>query len=216
MSDTGQSVVESTITAIRSGIREGRFAPGQRLVVADLKTRLGTSAGPVREAIRRLTGEGLVDIVPNRGATVRSLNAREVAEIFELREAVEGFAAELAARNIDREDHRALLEAERDRADAAATAAGRAYIDHNHALHRLIYRIAGNARLTETAEQLTLPIYRLRYHRLLDAAHILTSRAEHDALIAAILAGDELAAARAMRDHIRNSARAMLAVLDAR
>ncbi len=210
MTGTSESVVESTINAIRGEIRDGRFAPGQRLVVADLKQRFGASAGPVREAIRRLTGEGLIDIVPNRGAMVRRLDGQEVAEIFEIREAVEGLAAEMAARHIDRDDNRSLLASERDRGE---TAAGRAYIEHNHALHRLVYQIAGNARLIETAEQLTLPIYRLRYHRLMDPTHIMSSRAEHDVLIDAILAGDEPGAAIAMRHHIRNSARAMLAAI---
>jgi DNA-binding GntR family transcriptional regulator len=208
-SDT-ESVVDYTIDAIRSGIRQGRFVPGQRLVVADLTAALKVSAGPVREAIRRLTGDGLIDIVPHRGAIVRKLNSRDVAEIYEVREAVEGLAAELAARNIDKGDNRVLLEAERDRADVAVRTGVTAYIEHNWALHQLIFRIAGNERLFATSEQLKMPIY--RYQQLMDAAHIATSRAEHDPLIAAILAGDEKKAGNAMRRHIRKSAEAMLDV----
>ncbi len=208
------TVVDDTIDALRGEIREGRLVPGQRLVIADLTESLGVSAGPVREAIRRLTGEGLIDIIPNRGATVRKLRKEEVAEIFQIREAVEGLAAELAAQKIDAGTNRADLEAERERGRKAVLTAGLAYIDHNQSLHRLIYRIADNKRLIETAEQLTLPIYRMRYHRLMNPAHIASSDAEHAELIDAILSGNSAKAGSAMRHHIRNSAQAMLDALD--
>jgi len=210
MAGESESVVEFTINAIRGGIRDGRFVPGQRLVVADLTSALGVSAGPVREAIRRLSGENLIDIVPHCGATVRKLDQRDLAEIYQLREVVEGLAAELAARNIDEGRNRALLEAQYAREPEAVQAGGLAYIKHNQALHRLIFDVAGNARLSATGDQLIVPLY--RFQQLKAVSHVDASHNEHATLIAAILAGDEKKAGNAMRRHIRNSAQVMLSL----
>lgn len=210
MAEAAESVVEQTIQSIRDEIREGRYAPGQRLVVADLMEAFGVSAGPVREAIRRLTGEGLVDIVPNKGATVRKYTALELREIFEVREAVESRAAELAAERINEGDNRSRLRAERKRMYEAMKAGGLAFIEHNQDFHRLIYDMAGNRRLTEIAEQLTLPIYRLSYHRLMQPSYIEVSATEHEELMDALDAGDSVAAGRIMRQHVSNSAAAMI------
>ncbi len=213
MTGESESVVEYTINAIRNGIRDGRFVPGQRLVVADLTSALDVSAGPVREAIRRLSGENLIDVIPHSGAMVRKIGQRDLAEIYQLREAVEGLAAELAARNIDEGNNRALLEAQFAREPDAVRAGGPAFIKHNQALHSLIFAIAGNARLSAMGEQLIVPVY--RFQQLNAASHVKISHAEHAPMIAAILAGDEKKAGNAMRRHIRNSARAVLALTTA-
>lgn len=210
MEQRTDSAVEQAIAGIRDAIRAGAFAPGQRLVVADLCRRLGVSAGPVREAIRRLTGEGLVDITPHKGATVREFGPREVAEIFAVREVIEGLAARLAAQRIALGDHRARMEAmigemekvRRDRED---------YVPHNQRFHELIYEMADNRRVEEIASTLTLPIYRLRFHYAMRLRYIEASAQEHEAIARAILAGDGPAAEAAMRTHICSSRDAMLA-----
>jgi DNA-binding GntR family transcriptional regulator len=214
MEQQAESAVESTIARIREAIRSGTFAPGQRLVVADLCKRLGVSAGPVREAIRRLTGESLVDITPHRGATVREFGTREVREIFEVREMIEGGAARLAAERIDQADYRSRLEA--TLADMRRVVSEREdYIPVNQAFHELVYEMADNRRVIDIATQLTLPIYRLRFHNLMSHRFVKTSAEEHEAIAGAILAGDGDAAERAMRVHIRSSRDSMLVSLGA-
>lgn len=215
MSEAAETVVEQTIAALRARIRDGDYAQGQRLVVAEVTKALGVSAGPVREAIRRLTGEGLIEIEPHRGASVRSFKSRDVREIFQLREVIEGLAARLAAENVGSGNHRAALESSLAEMRRILADSGRGYIDHNHDFHELIYRLAGNALVRETAEQLTLPIYRLRYHHLMDRSYAKTSAAEHELIAEAILDGDGPRAERMMRNHIRNSGAAMLEALDA-
>ena len=208
--EPADTVVGYTIDALRDAIREGRLAPGQRLVVADLTSMLGVSNGPVREAIRRLTGEGLVEIVPHRGAAVRVFDSADLREIFDIREVLEGLAARLAAERTGAAgrhpelaamvvDMRAILEG------------GLAYIAHNRAFHKLIYTLAGNARLSEQAGQLTLPLYRWQFHTLMDPAYARLSASEHEGIAAAILAGDGVRAERSMRNHIGSSGRAMIA-----
>ncbi len=212
--DHPETVVEYTISALRDAIREGRLAQGQRLVVADVTRMLGVSNGPVREAIRRLTGEGLVEITPHRGATVREFTVRDVREIFQLREVLEGLAARLAAERTGVADFHARLAASREEARAILLR-GAGYIEHNQAFHELIYEMAGNARVLEQSRQLTLPIYRLRFHHLMEPAYARTSAAEHEMVTEAILKGDGVRAERTMRNHIRNSGAAMLGALDA-
>jgi DNA-binding GntR family transcriptional regulator len=208
-----ESVVEFTINALREAIRQGDLAQGQRLVVADVTKMLGVSNGPVREAIRRLTGEGLVEIVPHRGAAVRTLTGRDIQEIFQVREVLEGLTARLSAARIDSVDYRARLEAIMKEMRVVAKT-GNGYIEHNHAFHELFYEMAANERLREQARQLTLPIYRLRLHYLMAPDYARISLAEHEAVAKAVLQRDGSRAERLMRKHVRNSGVAMLAALN--
>src|SRR5512134_3171820 len=91
-----KTVVEATIEAIKSGIFEGRYAPGQRLIEADLTRELSVSRGPLREALGRLVADGLVEIEPYRGAIVARPSREDVANTLQLREVLEGLAARLA------------------------------------------------------------------------------------------------------------------------
>lgn len=214
MSSIPETVVEQTAEALREAIRHGRLVPGQRLVVADLTRQFQVSAGPAREVINRLIGEGVVEIVPHRGATVRTLSPDQVREIFEVREVIEGLAARLAAKAVGRSREGATLVrdsiAEMHRIVARQSPE---YIEHNHRFHAMIYDLAGNARARAVAIGLTLPIYQLRYHRLMDTAYAAVSAAEHDVIAEAILAADGDAAEAAMRTHIRHSAEAMAEAL---
>jgi DNA-binding GntR family transcriptional regulator len=211
--DQPETVVEYTISALRDAIRDGRVAPGQRLVVADITKMLGVSNGPVREAIRRLTGEGLVEIIPHRGASVREFTSSDVHEIFQLREVIEGLAARLAAEKMPSKENRVRLQSIID-AMAASVADGAEYINHNQTFHELIYEMASNVRVREQARQLTLPLYRLRYHWRMDPEYARTSAAEHEVIAQAIMDGDGRRAERLMRRHIRNSGAAMLSALE--
>jgi DNA-binding GntR family transcriptional regulator len=215
MDEHVDTVVEYTISTIREAIRDGRFAQGQRLVVAHVAKKLGVSPGPVREAIRRLTGEGLIDITPHRGAMVHELKPSDVREIFQLREVVEGLAAKLAAENASISDYKDRVRASIVEMNEILANGGEGYVDHNHSFHELIYELANNSLLRETADRLSLPIYQLRYHHLMRRGYSKVSANEHMAIADAILDGDGPRADRAMRNHIRNSGEAMLEALEA-
>lgn len=103
--------VDRLVDWLRSGILNGRYAPGQRLVEADLTHNFKVSRGPVREAFRRLSAEGLLQMVPHRGALVRKLCYEETVEMFQIRSGLEPLAARLAAAAIDRADNRQRFEA---------------------------------------------------------------------------------------------------------
>lgn len=213
MIETSPTIVETTISAIREAIRAGHFAPGQRLVVADLQRIYGISAGPVREAIRRLTGEGLIEFAPHRGAVVRAFTSRDVRDYFEVREGIESVAARLAAENVHHGDYGAritqVIEALRK-----ATADGADLAVARQAFHTLLYEMSGNRRLAELGMQLTYPMLGARYRSLLpDRAK--ASLAEHEEIAGAILAGDGAAAERLMRRHLRNAAASIREAMEA-
>lgn len=212
MKPPAESVVDATTNAIRDGIRFGRFAPGQRLVVADLKELYGTSAGPVREAITRLTGEGLIDLIPNRGAMVKAFAERDMRELFEVREAIEGMVARLAALNSHRADYAAQLRALMVRLEANTRDNDINLTQTRQEFHDLLYEMSGNQKLKDTALRLSYPGYGIRYSRLIGAARTQASLIEHQEVANAVLAADAPSAERLMRRHLRNT---LIAIQDA-
>ncbi|WP_052850965.1 GntR family transcriptional regulator [Streptomyces avicenniae] len=144
-SQAGPSHASHAERTLRAAILSGTYPPGARLRERDLSQTLGFSRIPVREALTRLAGEGLVEMSPRRGASVRDLSLRDVAELFDLRLSVEVFAArraaEACARGADAERLRALMEAAEDatrRGDPGEIPAA------NTALHAEIVATTGN------------------------------------------------------------------------
>ncbi|GAA5232123.1 GntR family transcriptional regulator [Verticiella sediminum] len=208
------TLAHELIDRIREAIVDGRYAPGQRLIEADLMRELQASRGSVREALRRLGAEGIVDLVPNRGAVVRKLSRKDFCDLFRMREALEGLAARMAAERVA-----AHGLAEPFLAAAAATAeaddqGAAAFSRQNRTLHQLIVDFSDNAQLAESLEQMRIPLARLHIRSAVDASYRDDSRDEHKAVIAAIAAGDADAAETAMRQHLRQAASRVLAIVD--
>ena len=125
------------IAHIRKSIREGRFAPGQRLIESELQLALGVSRGPIREAIRRLSADNILQIELHKGARVRRLTAAEIKSSYEVREALEGLACRLAAENRKPSDTR-LSTLERT-FDETFDGTAKSYLHYNGQFHRLIF-----------------------------------------------------------------------------
>ena len=205
---TTQTVVEYAFETIKLGIYDGRFAPGQRLIEADLTRDLQVSRGPLREAMRRLAADGLVELVSHRGAVVARPWRAEVAGLFEAREALEGLAARRAAERVDDGDNRAV--ARRIRAELA-TSRERAgvddYLRENQHFHDAILRLAGNSHLPRLLAQLEFPALRASFFRVFDDHERAASLGEHAAIIDAIVAGEPRRAEDASRKHVRRTGR---------
>ncbi|MFN3350072.1 GntR family transcriptional regulator [Pseudorhodoplanes sp.] len=207
--------VNTVADYIKNGIRTGKFAAGQRLIASDLASELGVSLGVVREALSLLDGAGLIELLPNRGAQIRSLSRDDVRQIFELREALEGQAAALAARNLSGlKPRQALTDAFKEADRAAAAADAPAYRSANAAFHHAILALADNPRLVEIASELTVPIYRLQLTMLLDDAELKAAAAGHQRIMDAILAGDAERARTEMQDHVRFSGAVMMRLVE--
>jgi len=202
-----QTAVEAVIEAITEGVKDGRYAPGQRLVEADLTAELGISRGSLREALGRLAAEGMLELEPYRGAVVRRLSPEDVQDLFNIREVLEGEAARLAALHIDEGSNRARLQQEmavvdgfRGRGDTMA------YMDENERFHELVVELSGSKLLARLIPQLQVHAFRLLFRRMIvEDSAMPNSIDEHSAVVSAILAGDAKAAERAMRVHVRRS-----------
>jgi DNA-binding GntR family transcriptional regulator len=199
----GGSIVEYVVDHLRSGVLQGRYAPGQRLVEADLTQDLRVSRGPLREAFRRLSAEGLLEIVPNRGAMIRRLTLREMRELFQIRVGLETLAARLAAEAMT--DLATKETFERDIKpiwDDRPRAPGADYIDENHQFHDAVVTASGNKQLLGLTRQLRLPVLMYQLAGTLKAENIAASLSEHRAIARAILAGDAKLAEKNVRDHL--------------
>jgi len=203
-SDTGESAVERATAEIRHRIRNGELVPGQRLVAAELSTLLDVSLGPLREALTRLAGEGLVEVQQYRGAVVRSQSAQDLTEIYLVREVIEGLAARLAAQAVARGDQSAKsLQRIADRGrKLAASFDLDGYLAANQEFHEAIYALAGTPRVTTLARSFSDQVDRLNNRHLANMAVLQKSAEEHQAIVEAIAAGEATRAEELMRRHV--------------
>ncbi|MGI3211783.1 GntR family transcriptional regulator [Roseovarius tibetensis] len=197
--DRGEWVAEH----LRNGVFRGRYVPGQRLVEADLTAELGISRNLLRETFRQLSAEGLIEIVPNRGALVRRLSMRETLELFTIRMELESLAARLAAERC-RDDairHRFDSNTEFVWSDAPRISTTD-YIAENQRFHTATFEASGNQQLDKLNNQLQLSLIMAQIMPSLTVDIITTSLTEHRAIARAILDRDADAANTASRAHL--------------
>ena len=191
---------------IRLKIHEGLLSPGQRLIEPDLMSELGVGRSTIREAFLRLDAEGYVELRHQRGAIVRRMTRRDMAELFEVREQLEGLAASLSAARSGETRNRDWLLEQRERwSDKDLHRNALRHMDENVVLHRGIIEMSGNRRLARTLEPMQIPGYRVQYLQLMDGARQEQSSRDHLEVIAAILDGDAARAGLLMRAHVREA-----------
>jgi DNA-binding GntR family transcriptional regulator len=193
---------EQVIDHLREEILTSRLAPGTELGEAALARSLGISRGPLREALGALTAEGLVTIVPRRGAVVTRLTRQEFIDAYQVREALESLAVRLAVPRLTiaqkAELHRMCDAMERE-AGAGDTSG---FFETNLAFHRLLVEASGNAKLEAVHAQLIAQMGRLMSRSAELRGGLDRSAAEHRALLAAIDAGDATLSALLLEEHI--------------
>ncbi len=197
--------------AIRQAILSGRYKPGERLVEERLAVELGVSRNPVREAIRSLASEGFVEVTPRRGAAVMALSREEAWEMIEVRAALEGLNARLAARHRPAhllEQLKSVLQEGRSKA-AAGTASPEEFVALNAQYHDLLAKAGTNRVLADIARTLrerTAPVF-----APLGRRRAVQNWDEHAGILQAVIAGDhELAELLASR-HVIQTGKAYLA-----
>jgi DNA-binding GntR family transcriptional regulator len=194
--------------AIIRGMSEGHYPPGARLREESLAAELQMSRTPVREALRRLAAEGLVEITRNRGARIASWTPNEVEEVFELRVLLEGYAARLAALNADDDDVERLREIEARFEAAVAKSGQRAHrqtADLNNQFHGVLAQATKNRQLIRTLSGVAwAPLLSLTFVQYRSQEHE-RSISHHRELIEAIARRDPDWAQLAMQIHIRST-----------
>lgn len=195
----GRSLAER----LSASIRAGRFAPGQRLVEADLTAELGVGRGLLREAFRKLSAEGLIELVPNRGALVRRFSLCEALELFEIRNELECLAARRAANHIaDLCTRESFERAAKPIWSDHVRQGSDDYLAENQRFHAAIMAASGNAQLVSVSERLQLSLILSQIRFALTPDVLAHSVAEHRRIAQAILDGDPVAAGLAMREHL--------------
>lgn len=191
---------------LRQWIVNGELAPGQRLIEADLRKSLDASRSTVREVLIQLNGEGLVELVHQRGAFVTRLSEKELLDLFGVRERLEGYAAWLAAKNVAVGQNRKWLKQQQktwQQADMSTNYPR--HLQENIPFHEGILRMSGNDRLVSMLQRLQIPSIRQRFFDAFEPGHWKKSVEEHLGIIDALLAGDSERAESAMRKHVRRT-----------
>lgn len=208
--DNYKPLRELVFEALREAILKGVLKPGERLMEIQLAEEMGVSRTPVREAIRKLELEGLVAMVPRKGAYVASLSMKDIIEVFEIRGALEGLAAELAAERITDEE---LEELERylvritesiESGDLALVVA----IDTD--FHSQLYKASRNERLAQIINNLREQIQRFRTTSLSLPGRMQAALEEHKKIVDAISTRDGALARRLAEEHIENAENSLM------
>lgn len=189
---------------LRQAIITGEFAPGERLMEIVLAERLGVSRTPVREAIRKLELEGLVVMVPRKGAEVARITEESLKEVLEVRCALEELAVVLACQRIDEEGRANLKKAHEEFVTAVAQKDILEIATTDEAFHECIFELTNNKRLLQIITNLKEQMYRYRMEYVKDRTFHQDLVNEHERLLNAIVTGDEKEAEAIMKHHIHN------------
>jgi DNA-binding GntR family transcriptional regulator len=188
--------------ALREAILRGDYVAGQRLVETDLCERFGATRFTIRTALQTLAAQGLVEVLRNRGARVRTVTIEEAIEITEVRRALEGLCAARAASRASRADKTRLARIVTDMKAAWKGGELLRYSELNGELHGAIRSIANHQTAARIIEQLRGQIVRHQFRLALLPGRPAVSLPQHEAIVTAIAAGDPQAAERAMHEHI--------------
>jgi DNA-binding GntR family transcriptional regulator len=204
MGDAVASSERRAYEAIRRGILAGDWPGGQHLGAADLAHQLGISRTPVREALRRLAAEGLIEAFANRGAFVAEISAGDIDEVFEIRALLESHAAARAATRLAEADIAALAASTECMEAAAGPVRDLALLTRaNEAFHAAIIAAAANRRLGRLIASVVRLSWVARTFSIYAPADLQRSIAHHREMIAAFRARDAAWAGAVMQSHIR-------------
>lgn len=210
-----QSVQQQAAEKLRAAILAGVFKPGDRLVEADLCAQLGVSRPSVREALRSLEAEGLVNIVPNRGPQIPVLTWQQAEEIYQVRALLEGEAAALCARRGTREHVDGMRAALAAFEKAVREGDGARRLSATAEFYRIMQQGAGHSLIDNLLQRLMARINFLRAQSMSRAGRAKFSLREMRAIYHAVAKGDAKAARKAAETHVRKAAEAARETFDA-
>ncbi|MEP7182484.1 MAG: GntR family transcriptional regulator [Betaproteobacteria bacterium] len=210
---TRRSLHDEIVTRVRDMIIEGALAPGARIHEGQLGQQLGVSRTPLREALKFLASEGLIELVPNRGAVVRSFTPKDVRDMLDVLAVLESFAARLACRNassVEIAEVRALHDRMTERYHVRDRLE---YFKLNQQIHSAFLRLSGNATLEAAHAAIQSRLKRIRYIGNREPQQWQDAMAEHQAMIGALEARDGEALARIVTKHMEGTWKRVKATL---
>ena len=189
---------------LRQAILKGELEPGERLMEIQLAERLGVSRTPIREAIRKLELEGLVLMIPRKGAEVAKISEKSLRDVLELRRSLEELAIELACQRMTEEEIDELEDAQRAFRKAVDSKDVMLMAETDEKYHEIIYQGTKNSRLVQILNNLREQMYRYRLEYIKDADKRQILLIEHDNILKAERNRKVAEAKAAMREHIDN------------
>jgi len=211
----GQVLHQQVAQRLRQRIVEGQLAPGAKLGERELSEQLQVSRTPLREAIRMLAAEGLVELLPNRGAVVLQLSERDVSDTFEVIAGLEGQSGELAAARIDAAQLAEIRALHYEMLAAYTRRDLSTYYRLNALIHNAINAAAGNAVLTQTYRQVNARLQALRFRSNFDERKWARAVDEHERMVALLAARDGAGLRALMVQHVLNKRDAVLELMRA-
>ena len=197
-----ESLDDKIYARLRTMIVERQMLPGERILQDHLARQMGVSRTPLVNALKRLAQERLVDWISRRGIYVKRFTKRQMARLFEVREALEGLSARLAAPRIDPAEVDQLMEMFRALDVTPTPAAVRRYVERDRYFHWRIVEIADNEQLAHAMESVNMMFFAWQDGLVRPAAETVQ---EHFAILEALRRRDPDASEPAMRLHIRRS-----------
>jgi DNA-binding GntR family transcriptional regulator len=207
------SLHDEVVNALRDMIVTGQLEPGERIIEKDLSQQLGVSRTPIREAIKTLVLDGLIDSPPHRGAQVKPLEADEIKSLFDVIAVLEALAAQRAAEALKPGELRKLETKHRNMRAAFEEGNRARYFDLNSEIHGFLMQRSGNEILFETHSRLMLRANRGRYLAILADKRWSEAMEQHEDLMKALRAGDSEVAFEIWRNHLKLTGEALLASL---
>lgn len=196
---------------LRKAILTGELKPGERLMEIHLANRLGVSRTPIREAIRKLELEGLVIMIPRRGAEVAQITEKSLKDVLEVRRALDALCVELACERISEEEKENLRKACDEFEKATKTKDATIIAAADVALHDIIVQATRNQRLIQLINNLSEQMYRYRFEYIKDESRHDNLVEEHRMIYESIVAKDCVKAADAAKLHIDNQEKSIIA-----
>ena len=189
---------------LRQAILKGELEPGERLMEIQLAERLGVSRTPIREAIRKLELEGLVLMIPRKGAEVAKISESNLRDVLEVRRSLEELAIDLACQRITEEELDELNKAEVDFKAAIENGDAMQIAQTDESFHEIIYNSTKNQKLVQILNNLREQMYRYRLEYIKDADKRQVLMVEHEHILRALKVRNLAEARMAAREHIDN------------
>lgn len=198
---------------LRQAILKGELQPGERLMEIKLAERLGVSRTPIREAIRKLELEGLVVMIPRKGAAVANITEKDTKDVLEVRRTLEMFAVEVACDRITEQQMAELKKAAKEFEASKGSMDLIRIAENDMNFHEIIYEATHNERLVQMLNNLRENMYRYRIEYLKDSNYYDSLVKEHREILEAIEKKDKEYAGICMRNHIDNQQFAVISKL---
>lgn len=194
---------------LREAIIVGELKPGERLMEVQLAQKMGVSRTPVREAIRKLELEGLVEMLPRKGAHIADLSVKDIMDVLEVRATLDGLASSLSASRISDEEIKELKHVQSQFVNYVEKENLQGSIKKDVEFHDIIYRSSRNDKLIQISNNLREQIQRFRVIYLKDYSSTRELVREHNEIIEAIIARDPEAAMKSAQSHIKKQEEAI-------